>query len=154
MKRIIVTVCSVLMLAFGNNALAAEPFEAEVEARQAFMKMVKFNLGILGDMAKGNREYDAKLAEALAKNIHAASQMDNGAMWPMGSDNSNSALSTNAKPEAWSEYPAVAEKHGAWIEASGALALNAGNGLSELRKNIGAVGKSCQGCHKLVKADD
>lgn len=156
MRKTICAASCALLLATSNLTLAADPFEAEIKARQAFMQILKFNIGVLGDMAKGNRDYDAKLAENSAKNIQAASQMNNGAMWPMGSDNTNAKLSdkTKALPENWSAYPKAAEKHKVWSEASTVLAANAGNGLDQLRKHIGPLGKSCKGCHESFRAED
>ncbi len=156
MKKVMVTTVCIILLSVGQLATSAELFEAEIKARQSFMQVLKFNLGILGDMAKGNREYDAKLAEGAAKNILAASLMDNSAMWPQGSDNANKELSieTKALPKIWSNFPEVVEKHTAWIEASKALSANAGQGLQKLREHIGPVGKSCQACHKRFREDN
>ncbi len=154
LNKALVKVFSILLLSISQLAVSAEQFEAQIQARQAFMQVLKFNIGILGDMAKGNRDYDAKLAESSAKNIHAASLMDNSAMWPQGSDNAAKlAVKTDALPQVWSNYPGVVEKHTAWIEASASLSANAGKGLDKLRQHIGAVGKSCQGCHKSFRAD-
>ena len=62
------------------------PYKKEIEARQAVMRIYAFNLGLLGAMAKGEAEYDAKLATAAANNLLATTNMDNSAMWPPGSD--------------------------------------------------------------------
>ncbi len=154
MKKTIVNTLGIALLSFASLGIAAEPYEAEIKARQAFMQVLKFNLGIVGDMAKGKRDYDAKLAESVAKNVHAASLMDNGAMWPKGSDNTNADLTikTAALPKIWSNFPEVVEKHKAWIEASTALAANAGKGLDALREYVVPVAKSCQSCHKSFRA--
>ncbi len=153
MKKTMIKIFGIMLISFSYLAVAAEPFEAEITARQAFMQVLKFNMGIVGDMAKGKRDYDAKLAESAAKNIHAASLMDNGAMWPKGSDNANTELTikTAALPKIWSNFPEVVEKHKAWIEASAALSANAGKGLDALREYIVPVGKSCQSCHKSFR---
>lgn len=67
----------------------------------------------------------------------------------MGSDLTNKDLTvkTAAKVDAWTTYPKVTEKHKAWLEASAKLAQVAGNGLDALKPAVGAVGKSCKGCH-------
>lgn len=147
-------VCSTVLATVAAPAMAETPFETEIEARQAHFQVVKFNMGILGAMAKGKREYNAELAEASAKNILKAATMDNGAMWPKGSDNGVDALAdvTKAKPGIWSNFPDVQDKHKAWASASEKLASTAGQGLDSLRQNIGPVGKSCKGCHKEYKA--
>ena len=143
--------------AFGSNvAVAADtPFEKEIEARKSFMTVVGFNMGILGGMAKGKVPYDSAQADAAAQNIYSASKMNTAAMWPEGSDNSNPELKgfTEALPYSWENYDDVAEKQTAWVDASKALAENAGTSLADLRKTIGPVGKSCKGCHNVTKAD-
>lgn len=133
--------------------MAEEPFEAEIEARKAHMQVVKYNMGILGAMAKGKREYDAGLADAVAKNLHAAATMNNMTMWPKGSDNSVAALAelTKSKPELWAEDSEVGAKHEAWVEASAVMADSAGLGLDSLKEAIGPLGKSCKGCHDAYK---
>lgn len=147
--------CTALAFASVSTLAADKPFEKEINARQSFMQVVAFNMGILGAMAKGKVPFDSAAADAAANNIYSASMMNNAAMWPMGSDNSNPELKdmTDALPYSWENYADVSEKHQAWVDASKALAANAGTSLAELRKTIGPVGKSCKGCHKVSKAD-
>lgn len=149
---------TLLALSFGAcvalPAMAEQPFEAEIEARKAHMQVVKYNMGILGAMAKGKRDYDAALADAVAKNLHAAATMNNMTMWPKGSDNSVEGLSdlTKSKPELWAEDSEVGDKHQAWVDASATMATAAGQGLDSLKEAMGPLGKSCKGCHDAYKA--
>ncbi|MGB0468843.1 MAG: c-type cytochrome [Pontibacterium sp.] len=147
-------VCSCVIAGTAAPAFAAEPFEAEIGARKALMQVVKFNMGPLGAMAKGKRDYDPALAEALAKNIYSTSVMDTSLMWPEGSDNSVEALSeeTKAKPGIWTNNADLQDKQKAWVDASEQMAASAGKGLDSLRKAMGPLGKSCKGCHKEYKA--
>ena len=151
MKRAIVPSCTAVVLACSLSvAFAADgPFTKEIKARQGLMQVAGFHLGVLAAMAKGKRDYDAKVAGAAAKNVHMAALMDGSLLWPEGSDLTNKELTvkTAAKPEAWSTFPKVSEKHKAWIEASAKLADAAGSGLDALKPAVGAVGKSCKGCH-------
>ena len=140
--------------AVATSALADGHLEKAVEARQGFMKVVAFNLGPLGAMAKGEMDYDAELAATNAANMVVLSNMNNGAMWPAGSD--NAALGedkTRALPAAWTADSKVGEKHKAWIDASAELAAAAGNGLDALKPAVAAVGKSCGGCHDDYRAE-
>jgi len=43
-------------------------------------------------------------------------------------------------------------KHANWVSAAEAMAAAAGNGLGELKSNMGALGKSCKSCHSEYKA--
>lgn len=153
-----------LLVSFATAALGATtlvtlaqeevPFQNEIDARQSFMHVYRFNLGILGAMAKGEMPYDAEQASAAANNLLAASKMSNGAMWPAGSDMSADGLEgvTWAKPEIWTSFPEVGEKHRALSEALEAMAAVAGDGLAAVRSNMGAVGDGCKGCHEPFRA--
>lgn len=126
------------------------PFKKEIKARQSFMQIYSYNLGLLGAMAKGESEYDAKVASGAANNLLAAAQMDNSTMWPQGSDADADGLQgkTRAKAKIWASFPEVGEKHKALTDALTGMAAEAGNGLDAVKANIGAVGKGCKGCHE------
>jgi len=155
MIRIFTLALSAFAILFSVGVHAAEkfPFENEINARKSFMQVNKFNLMLLGSMVKGVRDYDADLAKATAANMHLAAQMNNAGMWPKGSDNSSSELKehTDALIDAWRDYETLAQKQKAWLDATDSLAENAGNGIDALKKSLGAVGKSCKGCHDDFK---
>ncbi len=153
-----------LLVIFATAALSATtpvtfaqdevPFQNQIEARQSFMKIYRFNIGMLGAMAKGELPYDAEQASAAANNLLAASKMSNGAMWPAGSDMNSEGLEgvTWAKPDIWTNFPEVGEKSRALTEALESMAAAAGDGLGALRSNMGAVGDGCKGCHEPFRA--
>ena len=155
MKAILLAAAGFLALSALPADATADAIEKAIKARQSFMQVTAFNLGLLGAMAKGEREYDAELASAAAKNLHALSLQNNGAMWPEGSSNDKPGLTdkTRALPVIWASYPTVAEKHKAWTDASADLAAVAGDGLDAMKSKIGPVGKSCGGCHKQFRAE-
>lgn len=140
--------------AVATSALADGHLEKAVKARKGFMQVVAFNLGPLGAMAKGEMDYNAELAANNAKNLATLAAMNNGAMWPEGSD--NAALGedkTAALPAAWAADSKVMEKHGDWAKASADLVAVAGDGLDAMRPAVVAVGKSCGGCHDDYRAE-
>jgi cytochrome c556 len=154
MRSVLLTAVSAIAVgAFATVSLADGHAEKAVKARKALMQVVAFNLGPLGAMAKGEAEYDAEAAATYAKNLEVLSKMNNGAMWPAGSDNSVLGDKTRALPAAWAADSKVGEKHGAWTEASTKLAAVAGDGLDALKGAIGDVGKSCGGCHDDYRAE-
>jgi len=144
-----------IALALAGSAFAADDYEFknEIQARQSYMRILSFNLGLLGAMAKDEAPYDAKIATAAAGNLLAAAKMDNSAMWPAGSsaDAPGLADKTRAKPEIWSTYPEVSEKHQALTDALTTMAAAAGDGLDAVKTNMGAVGKGCKGCHESFR---
>lgn len=132
------------------------PFQNQITARQSFMQLYRFNISILGGMARGDMEYDAELAAGAAGNMLAASKMNNGPMWPAGSDLSAPGLAgvTAAKPDLWANMSMVGEKSQALSAALEAMAAAAGDGLGAVRSNIGAVGDGCSGCHDNFRESD
>ena len=60
---------------------------AAMKARDAQMDLYAFNLGLLGDMAKGAVPYDADAAQAAANNLLTISRIDQSFHWPEGTDN-------------------------------------------------------------------
>ena len=158
MRKELVAILAVGSLGAATTIVSAADeleFSGHIEARQSVMTLYKFNLGVLGAMARERTPYDADTARAAADNMLALSKMKNGAMWPAGSDMSAEGYegATWAKPENWSNYAEVSEKAAAMNEALEALAAAAGTGLDGVRSNLGAVGNACKGCHESFRAD-
>ena len=157
-KKLLVALATVALGATTFVTFAQEeyPYQNQIEARQALMNVYRFNLGLLGAMAKGEMPYEAGMASDAANNLLAASSMRNGAMWPAGSDMSAPGLAdmTAAKPEIWSNMSDVGEKSRALRAAAEAMSAAAGDGLDALRSNMGAVGDGCKGCHESFRASD
>ncbi len=159
MKKFFIGVLATVALGATTFVALAQdevPFQNQIEARQSFMNVYKFNLMILGAMAREKMPYDAEQASAAANNLLAASKMSNGAMWPAGSDMGAEGLEgvTAAKPDMWASMPKVGEKSLALTEALEAMAAVAGDGLGAVRSNMGAVGDGCKGCHEPFRASD
>jgi len=130
------------------------PHDKAIKARQSLMQIYSFNLGILGDMAKGDVEYNADAAQAAADNLLAAVSMNQSAMWPQGSDAENAANRKNrAKPAIWENFPKVAEAGKAAVTAATEMQSVAGSGLDSLKGAMGPAGKSCKGCHDDFRAE-
>lgn len=123
-----------------------------VTARQSHMQLYQHNLIILGNMAKGDVDYDADAAQAAANNIVALVNLSQAGYWPQGSDNGALGDVTRAKPDLWQNYPDVIEKAGAVKAAAEALAMAASNGQAALGPAVGALGGACTECHKSFRA--
>lgn len=126
---------------------ADKAIEAAVKARQAQMQLYAFNLGLLGNMAKGTVEYDAAAASGAAGNLAALSRMNQSRYWPQGSDTESFGEGTRALPAIWQEGSKAGEIGKEFGMAAAAMEDAAGNGLDALRGAIGAVGKTCGACH-------
>lgn len=124
----------------------AQDLPAPVMARQGQMQAMAINVGIVGNMARGNTEYDAEMAQAAANNLLALSQIDQRFHWPEGTD--NFALEgTAALPAIWENPDGFAERYMTFGTAAQGLADVAGNGLDAMRAAVGPLGGSCGGCH-------
>jgi cytochrome c556 len=147
---------SLLLCTFITFAEDAPNFERQIEARQSFMRVYAFNMGLLGAMAKGDSPYDAEHAKDVAENLLANAKMKNSAMWPGGSDADAPGLrgATRAKAVIWSSFPEVGEKHQALTDALTEMVAVAGDGLDAVRSNMGAVGKGCKGCHDSFRVPE
>lgn len=129
-------------------ALSAQDIEKSVTARKAAMQLYAFYLGQLGAMAKGEVAYDAMAASEAAASLDALANLDGSKMWPPGSDNATLGDKTRSLPVIWTTYPAVVERNDAFTAATASMKTAAGQGLGALQGAIGAVGKSCGGCHE------
>ncbi|WP_299182291.1 cytochrome c [uncultured Neptuniibacter sp.] len=146
-----ITLCTAMLATVTAPAVADEVFKDEINARQGYYQIIKYNFGILGAMVKGKKDYDADIASTAANNIYNLSKLNNGMLWPKGSDNSQ-LDNTKAKPGIWENFADVKQKQSDWQLAVEKLASDAGNDLDSLKKSFGPVGKSCKSCHDDYKA--
>ena len=140
------TVGAALILMAGT-ALAEGPFDAPITARQSQMRLLAFNIGQLGGMAKGVIPYDADKAAAAAANLQAVANLNGGAFWPKGSD-SFSFDNTNALPKIWDNMSDVGKKFQDLQTATTAMDAAAGGGLDAVKVALGPLGEACKACHK------
>jgi len=130
------------------------PHDDAIKARQAMFQLYSHSSGILGDMAKEKREYDAELASEAANNLSAVVNLGQSTFWPQGSDDATDGnANTRALPAIWETFPAINEKNQALKDAVAALLPVAGNGLDALQGAMGDVGGSCKGCHDDFRAE-
>lgn len=155
-KKFLATACASLLMAATVVAVAADggPHDKAIKARQAMFQTYGFNIGVLGAMAKGKMEYNATQASEAAANLEAAANFGQSLYWPAGSDSETDGNArTRALPALWENFPDVGEKAQALKDAAADLSLEAGEGLDALRGAMGAVGKSCKGCHDEYRAE-
>jgi cytochrome c556 len=137
----------VALAAMGTGiAATAQDLPAPVQARQGQMQMMSLNLGVIGNMARGNTEYDAEAAQTAANNLVTLALIDQSFHWPEGTD--NFALEgTRALPAIWENPEGFAEDYMAYGAAAEGLAAVAGDGLDAMRAAIGPIGGTCGACH-------
>ena len=148
MKTLQQSIILLLGIALCGVSLAAnDPLKKAIKARQGEMQLRSFYAGPLFGMAKGEIEYDAAMASALAADLKRLTELDLGRAWPQGSDNEAYPGKTTALPKIWTTYPEISEYGKRYVQAVNELADSAGGGLDALRGGVRNLGKSCKGCH-------
>lgn len=142
-------------LAFGTTlptvAVAQDSFENQLKARQGQFRLIALNIGVLGGMARGKIPYDAAAAQAAADNLVAISSLNQGAMWPEGSD-SMSIDGTRAMPSIWTDNADFLEKWNAVATGAAGIAAVASNGQDAIGPALGPLGGTCKACHEAHRA--
>lgn len=128
--------------------MSAEDLAKAVKARQAVMQLYAFNLGTLGNMAKGTIDYDMDAAQAAAGNLVKLASQNQMAYWPQGSA-AGEVEGSKALPAIWENMGEVMEHSTSLIEA--ATAAEAATDLAGLQAAMGGIGGSCGGCHKSFR---
>lgn len=136
-----------------GTAFADDMKNPAVQAREAVMDVLAFNLGQLGAMAKEQMPYDADAASKAAGNIVLLTQLDQTAMWPEGTDNATNS-DTRALPAIWANHDDFMAKLGKLNEAAVAMQGAAGTDLASLQGAMGDLGGACGACHKAYRAPD
>lgn len=128
----------------------ADGHAAEIlKERQAHMKMYGKNLGVLGDMAKGAKPYDAASATAAAEALAKLANADQSGFWATGTD--TSVKGSRALPVLFENLADVDKINKSLASASNAMIAAAGTDLDALRAAIGPIGASCGECHKKYR---
>lgn len=134
------TLATVVALSLGGAALAMDD---PIKTRQELMKLIGGSMKLLGQMAKGEVDYDATKAEAAVQKINQSIQgfPDH---FPAGSDTGE----TEAGPKIWTDMDAFKTIANNLETAAAAAIPTAGQGLDAMRATLGSIGKNCKECHE------
>lgn len=156
MHRLIKIACLAATAALTSGAALAQdatPEEVALEIRHGHMLNYAANLGVLGAMAKGERDYDAAAAGVAAGNLLNLASIDQTHYWPEGTSNADMEES-RALPAIWENMADFNAKNETLLQAVTALQGAAGTDLAALQGAMGAVGQSCGGCHEDYRESD
>lgn len=135
-------------VAVGTVAIAAshDTVPPPVKARQGAMQVVSLHTGLLSNMARGNADYDAEVAQTAADNLVTISQLHLSTLFTEGTD--NAAVETSrALPAIWTDAAGFQTDWETFGTATTNLQAVAGDGLEALTPAVSELGKSCGGCH-------
>jgi cytochrome c556 len=119
--------------------------EDAVKYRQSAMFIMNANMGRLAAMARGDRPFDAAVAQNSARAIEAVSKLP----WDgfqKGAD------SKRAKPEIWAsaaDFKGYQDR----LMAEAAKLPGAAASLDSLKQQVGATGGVCKNCHDKFRND-
>jgi cytochrome c556 len=137
-------------LVAGGMAAYAQSAEDAVEYRESVFQVLKWNIGPLAAMAKGEMDFDAETAEMRAGRIATmAGMIVEG--FPEGSDTADS----DALPAIWENKDDFASKADDLQTAASDLAAAAPDmgGRGDLGPMVGAIGQACKACHDDYRAE-
>ena len=133
----------VLSMVFALTAFSQVKPEVMVKQRQAAMTLQGKYFGPLGGMAQGKVPYDANTVVRNAGYLTVLSQMP----WD-GFDPSTANVKSAALPAVYSDNPKFKKAGGDLQDAVAKLAsVSKGKDEAATKAAIGAVGKTCGGCH-------
>lgn len=155
MKKILVTLvaatCAFSASSFAAPAKSEKQAAAATQFRQALLQLVRSNVGALGGMAKGAIPMDAEKIKTNSMRIEQLSLMMDDYF---AIDTRKFDVETEALPEVWENYSDFQSKIDDMTAAAKALNKAAVEGNEgQFKAKIGAVLKSCKGCHDKYKAE-
>lgn len=124
----------------------AGPAEDTVAARQGFYKLLGANMGVFAAMAKGERDYDATVAQTAADNIVTLTKYNLGHLYTPGTS-SDDVEGSRALPKIWEDFGGVQAKGADYVAAAMEMQAAAGLGKADMGAALGKLGGTCKACH-------
>ncbi|TCT04128.1 cytochrome c556 [Tepidamorphus gemmatus] len=118
-----------------------------IATRKAVMKNNGAAMGALAAMAKGEAEFDARVANLAVRTLYNGSA-DIPGLFPPGTETGGD---TEALPAIWSDAAGFAAKAEAMNAAAAKLIANPIEDLAGVQAALGALGQTCQGCHETYR---
>lgn len=155
MKKLLIAAvvgsCLVSTFNLAAPATSEKQAAAATQFRQALLQLVRSNVGALGGMAKGVIPMDAEKIQLNTMRIEQLSlMMDDYFMV----DTRKFDVETEALPKIWDNYSDFQSKISdltAAVQELNKTAIAGNEG--EFKTKIGAVLKTCKGCHDEYKAE-
>lgn len=141
-------------LALPLAAQAADPEDA-IHYRQSALSVMGWQMGPMGAMAKGDIEYDADEFATRANNLAAVAHLPWEGFTEGSLQGDDHGVETDALAEIGEDREGFAERQETLKQETATLAqmVDDGEDFSALRRQVGAVGKSCKGCHDDFRAE-
>ena len=119
-----------------------------IDFRNSLMTILKWNMGPMGKMVKGEMPYDEAAFTRHAQDLATTAHLDLPAGFPEGSEEGD----TDARIDIWMDWEGFMEKYEALKKASAELARTAATGSMEaIKPKFVDLGKTCKSCHDAFK---
>lgn len=153
MKRIIITGAIILSSLFSLNAVAQMSDEDAAKAvanRQAVFKLLSFSNGPIGQMARGNQEFDLDTALEAARRVEMLAGMIPGLF---ADDTSGNDVTTRAVDSIWADGNFADLAQNLANGAAEAIEILSTQGEDGLRAVGPLIGRNCGACHDAYRTD-
>jgi cytochrome c556 len=145
-----IAVCGCMAIGSATVALAADEPDKILSYRQNLMKSVGANISNIAMVAKGEVTFVGNVA-ANARAIRDGLNLA-GPLFPEGTG--KEAGKTRALPSIWQDNAKFVEALKASQSAADAMVAAAEtNDLGQIQQAIGALGKTCGGCHENFREE-
>ena len=136
-----------ISLAFTTPLLAGDD---PIHERHELMEGVRDAAKPIGQMLKGEREFDAAVVMASFETFDEASARF-GELFPPGSE---TGQDTEAAPAIWEDRAGFDEALAAWADAVDAAIAANPQTLDETKPVAGEIFNTCKGCHDDYRIED
>ncbi|MDY7117590.1 cytochrome c [Halomonas sp. SSL-5] len=135
-------------------AQAAEPEDA-IEYRQSALRVMAWQLGPMGDMAQGDIDYDEEEFATRARNLASVAHLPWEGFMEGTLRGDDHTAETDALAKIGDDWSGFEEKQETLKQEVATLArmVDDDEEFSALRRQVGAVGNSCKGCHDDFRAE-
>jgi cytochrome c556 len=134
-------------LAFSSPLFAGDD---PIHERHELMEAVGDAAKPIGQMLKGEREFDAAIVKASFETFDEASAQF-GDLFPPGSD---TGQDTEAAPAIWEDRAGFEDALKAWADAVDAAIAANPQTLDETKPVAGEIFNACKGCHDDYRIED
>lgn len=136
------------VLIFSHLVFASD--KAPQQLRQDVMKDVRQAAKPVGNMLRGNEDYDAATVMASLE-VFSEAAAKYGDLFPQGSE---SGFETEAAPAIWEDRAGFDKALAAFADATSLALESAPQTLDEARETVSPVFKTCKGCHDNYRIED
>lgn len=154
MKKLIVTAAFIVSSILSYNAMAQmsdEDAAAAVKRRQSVFQLLAFSNGPLGQMARGNMDFDADAAILGSERIIMLAPMIPELF---AADTRSNNVDTRAADTIWDNQDDFAQLAQDLVDgANAAIEILESQGANGVRQAVGQIGPKCGACHDRFRLD-